>query len=332
MSTSLPFISPSYTKNLVSVIIPAFNREKLIDEAILSVHKQSYRPIECIIVDDGSTDGTAILLEKFKHKFDADDFTIIYLFQNNSGAPAARNNGIKNSKGEYIQFLDSDDLLYPSKIEDQVLLMQTHTNIDGVYGDWNHGTIDQNVLIKGEKWEDTISQFYGGRVIHTLSFLFRRQMVELIGPWDENLKRNQEVDFHLRGALAGGAFEYLAHPTGLWREHEGERIVTSNGAIRAIEFHEKWIIEFEKLMLLTPKRKKTAASFLFWHAMELDKKFKNQAESTLIKAYHLYPDFPEFNTKKMKLLRGIFGTKRSIQLWYGYSGVIRKRIDQNKRN
>jgi glycosyltransferase involved in cell wall biosynthesis len=304
------------TSNLVSVIIPAFNRADLIVATVQSVYRQTYRPIECLIIDDGSTDTTVAVIKRIQLQLSAEDFEIHLYNQTNSGAPAARNNGIRNASGAFVQFLDSDDILYPNKIEQQVLIMINNNKIDGVYGDWHHGTTEVHRLIKGEKWEDTISQFYGGRVIHTLSFLFRRSMVQLIGPWDEALKRNQEVDFNLRGALAGGNFEYLPTTTGLWREHDGERIVSTSGALKAIEFHEKWIREFTSMGLMTTQRKKTAAHYLFWHSMELDKDHTKEALQHLSKALNLYQGFPEFNTLKMRLFRTLFGTKLSLKLWY----------------
>lgn len=319
MNISSSWISSSFTKGLVSVIIPTFNREDLIKESILSVYEQNYRPIECIIVDDGSTDHTLFVIEKMQCELNSETFKMSLIEQANCGAPSARNNGIKNASGEYFQFLDSDDILYPHKIGSQVALMNVDESIDGVYGDWDHGSKEDFILMRGEKWNDTISQFYGGRVIHTLSFIFRRRIVERIGPWDENLKRNQEVDFHLRGAMSGGKFEYLPKITGLWREHKGERIISSSGPINIIEFHLKWIKEFDNKGMLTPERKKTAAQYLLWNAMALDSKCKKQALLYLIQANKLYPFFPEFNTKKMRILKTILGVNTTIGMWYTYA-------------
>ncbi|GHB37176.1 glycosyltransferase family 2 protein [Mongoliitalea lutea] len=301
---------------LVSVIIPVYNREFLLPETIHSVYNQTYRPIECIIVDDGSTDNSKKIIQEFQRKFNSEFFNIKLIEQSNAGAPAARNNGIHHSKGEFIQFLDSDDLIYPDKLQTQVEFLLKESSVDGVYGDWHHGTKESFKLVFGEKWEDTISQFYGGRVIHTLSFLFRRSMISRIGLWDVKLKRNQEVDYFLRAALAGGNFDYLRIVTGLWREHFGERIITSNGAIHALAFHHKWIDKFQKLGLLTKERKKTAAYFLFWHAMDLGKEQKEIAIENLEKAYFLFPEIPEFNTSKIKFLKKILGIKLSLKLWY----------------
>ncbi|TPV35749.1 glycosyltransferase family 2 protein [Paucihalobacter ruber] len=302
--------------NLVSIIIPVYNRQELISNAIMSVHEQTYRPIECVIVDDGSTDDSVVIIQELQIKLDSDNFSINLFLQDNAGAPSARNKGIKNAKGEFIQFLDSDDLLYPEKLQIQVSFLKEHIECDGVYGDWHHGTVDNYDLIKGEKWDDMLSQFYGRRVIHTLSFLFRRSMILKIGLWDISLKRNQEIDYFLRGVLAGGNFGYLPRVTGLWREHQGERIVSSSGALSALAFYDKWIEEFNRLGIFSANLKKTTAHFLFWHAMDLNNNQSNDAMHYLHKAYKLYKDFPEWNTPKIKVLRLVIGPKRSINYWY----------------
>lgn len=308
--------------SLVSVIIPVYNREELIVEAIKSVYHQTYRPIECIVVDDGSTDQSVAVIEELKTKYNSGDFFIKLYEQKNSGAPAARNAGIKHASGAYIQFLDSDDLLYADKLTTQIDFLRENHNYDAVYGDWHHGTNDNFIYIKGEQWEDSLLQFYGGRVVHTLSMLLRRKLVEKIGPWDEDLKRNQEIDYFLRGLLAKGQFGYLPNPTGLWREHDGERIASSNGARHTLAFHDKWIAILHEKNLFNETLKKTAAYNLFWNAMELDDNEK--ALNYLVKAYTLHPLLPEFNTLKMKVLRTFIGQKKSIELWY-------KKAKKNKK-
>ncbi|MBL7897068.1 MAG: glycosyltransferase family 2 protein, partial [Crocinitomicaceae bacterium] len=100
---------------LVSIIIPCYNSEKYIRETVLSVINQTYENIEILCVDNGSTDGTLKILNTLKSDFPQ----IQLLIQPKKGAPAARNLGLAQSKGEVIQFLDSDDLLIPNKIEKQ---------------------------------------------------------------------------------------------------------------------------------------------------------------------------------------------------------------------
>jgi glycosyltransferase involved in cell wall biosynthesis len=101
---------------LISIIIPTYNGEKYIDEALLSVFTQTYKNYEVIVVDDGSvTDSVARICDKYKGG-------IKYIRQQNKGLAAARNTGIRNSKGDYLAFLDDDDLWLPEKLEKQVRL------------------------------------------------------------------------------------------------------------------------------------------------------------------------------------------------------------------
>ena len=300
--------------SLATVIIPVYNRELLVEEAIKSVYYQSYRPIECIVVDDGSTDQSVAIVEELKTKYNSGDFSIKLYQQKNAGAPAARNVGIKNATGAYIQFLDSDDLLYADKLEIQIDFLSKNKNYDAVYGDWHHGASDNYNYIKGEQWEDTLLQFYGGRVIANFSMLLRKRLVEKIGLWDEDLKRNQEIDYFLRGLLAGGQFGYLANLTGLWREHDGERIVSSNGVLHTLAFHNKWIEIFHERDLFNESLKKMAALNLFWNILEIED--ESMSLHYLIKADTLYPRIPELSTLKMKLLKVLLGRTKSLKMWY----------------
>ncbi|MBC7439401.1 MAG: glycosyltransferase family 2 protein [Flavobacterium sp.] len=97
---------------LVSIIIPLFNQEKFLNETLESVLSQTYSNWECLVIDDGSTDNSAEIAKKWV----GNDKRFKYFFKNNSGVSAARNFGLKNAKGDYIQFLDSDDFLYKEKL------------------------------------------------------------------------------------------------------------------------------------------------------------------------------------------------------------------------
>ncbi len=101
---------------LVTVVIPAYNREKFLPETIESVRTQTFQDWELIIVDDGSTDDTATIVSQLSKT----DHRIRYIWQQNSERAVARNRGIKESRGAYIAFLDSDDLWLPNKLEKQV--------------------------------------------------------------------------------------------------------------------------------------------------------------------------------------------------------------------
>src|SRR5215203_2066024 len=103
----------------VSVVIPVFNGERFIAEAIQSVLDQTFRDFEMIVVDDGSTDATERIVRQFSG-------SLSYHRQENSGVGVARNLGVECSKGEWIAFLDADDVWYPTKLADQLYFTSTH--------------------------------------------------------------------------------------------------------------------------------------------------------------------------------------------------------------
>jgi len=108
---------PMRGRSLVSVVIPTFNRTQVTIAAVESVLAQTYPHLEVIVVDDGSTDGSADVIEQFVRQKTSERQQILFVRQPNQGASVARNTGIENSRGEYIAFLDSDDLWTPEKLE-----------------------------------------------------------------------------------------------------------------------------------------------------------------------------------------------------------------------
>ena len=112
----------------ISIIIPTYNSAQYICEAIESVLNQTYKDFEIIVVDDGSTDNTKEVIKPYLNK-------IKYIYQQNSGPSAARNRGIKEAKGEYIAFLDADDIWLPQKLELQIKFMETYPNLGLTFAD-----------------------------------------------------------------------------------------------------------------------------------------------------------------------------------------------------
>ena len=113
----------------VSVIIPTYNRNKLVLDAIDSVLEQTFQNFEIIIVDDGSTDNTKTHIDSYQKK----DTRIKYIFQENQGVSIARNTGLEAAQGEYIAFLDSDDRFLIDKLERQVFILENHHDIGLIY-------------------------------------------------------------------------------------------------------------------------------------------------------------------------------------------------------
>ena len=131
----------------VSVVIPTYNREKYLPDAINSVLNQTYKDFEIIIVDDGSRDNTKEVVESFMKKYP--HIPIRYFYQENKGPAAARNRGIKEAKGEYIAFLDSDDVWLPAKLEKEVQVLDKDKHCGLVYTDAYE--FDRRGIIKNSK-------------------------------------------------------------------------------------------------------------------------------------------------------------------------------------
>lgn len=120
---------------LVSVIIPAYNVEKVIVDALDSVYAQTYRPIEVIVIDDGSTDNSSEIINNYKKSISklGRDGDLLYIRQKNSGPSRARNTGINAATGECIAFLDADDLWMDDKLDKQMQLFRKDSKIDIVF-------------------------------------------------------------------------------------------------------------------------------------------------------------------------------------------------------
>ena len=178
-------------EKLVSVIIPTYNREDLIKDAISTVLAQTYKNFEIIVVDDGSEDGTAEVVRGFG------DERIKYIFQENSGVSAARNNGIKNASGEYVAFLDSDDLWHPEKLEKQLSVLENNPEAGVVTTSSKYTTkkirkycTKSNILLTPNK------VFCG-----TPTLLIRKNVLEKTGLFDVDMRFCEDWDLFFRASL-----------------------------------------------------------------------------------------------------------------------------------
>ena len=144
---------------LVTVIIPSYNYGHLIDQTLESVQAQTYPHWECFVVDDGSTDHTPAVVARYA----ANDQRIKYIFQTNKREGAARNNGMRNGSGKYLQFVDADDLIEDRKLERQVCYLEEHPEVDIAYGDVRYFRSEERVqhlsrsLGEEVKWVPRIS-------------------------------------------------------------------------------------------------------------------------------------------------------------------------------
>lgn len=201
---------------LVSVIIPTFNSRRWIREAIDSVLEQTWRSLEVIVVDDGSTDGTGEMLQ-------AEYGTAIrYIFQANKGLPAARNAGLRIARGRYVQFLDADDVLLPEKIELQVTMLEGNPQISVAYSSfaWLSGdppSIEPARLRRrppsGDVWADLLR----GNFIVVHAALARLDEINAVGGFNEGLPACEDYDLWLRLSARGALFLHTPEVGVLYR-------------------------------------------------------------------------------------------------------------------
>ncbi len=208
----------------VSVIIPTFNRRDLVCETIDSVLGQSFSDVEIMVVDDGSTDGTE------EHLANHYGNRIRYVYQPNSGRSAARNRGVQMSKGEYLLFLDSDDLLLPHALEQMAGFLDAHPDADAVYTDGYYIDADGRKLqtISRERPPITADTFLEMMVLTNVivaphSLMLRRQVLEKVeSPYfNETLHGPEDHDLWLRLVVNGAIFQELEEFTFLFRIHGG---------------------------------------------------------------------------------------------------------------
>jgi glycosyltransferase involved in cell wall biosynthesis len=177
---------------------------------------------ECIVVDDGSTDDTAERVSRFMEQ----DARFKFLRQENARQAAAKNNGLQNSAGEYIQFLDADDLIEPQKFEQQVEYLEAHPEVDIVYGSMRYFKTevpDERLYwVWGENkpWmpetsgsgREVLTALVRQNIMVINSPMIRRRVVDAVGLFDNKLPPAEDWDYWLRCAAAGMRFEFKDLP------------------------------------------------------------------------------------------------------------------------
>ncbi|MFX0198502.1 MAG: glycosyltransferase family 2 protein [Candidatus Hodarchaeota archaeon] len=186
---------------LVSILIPAFNAQLWIADTILSALSQTCSRKEIIVVDDGSTDATLNIARQYESS------TLKVIHQENEGACRARNRALQECQGEYIQWLDADDLLAADKIEQQLIIAETLADPDVLFtSSWgrfyyrpnkkkfrptpiwqDHNAVDWLVLRLANPW-----------MMPSMGWLVNRELTEKAGPWEERLVRNQDGEYFFR--------------------------------------------------------------------------------------------------------------------------------------
>jgi glycosyltransferase involved in cell wall biosynthesis len=197
--------------NLISCIVPVFNGERYLQETLESIFQQTYRPIEVIVADDGSTDGTAVVVAGSGNQ-------IHYLWQPNAGAPAARNLGLRAARGDFIAFLDADDLWHSTKLARQMARFEARPGLDlcvtHLQNFWVPELHAEEVRFRNHRFTQPLP----GYVTQTL--VARRALFERVGHFNATLRVGDVTDWFLRATEQGAVMELLTDVLVNRRLHE----------------------------------------------------------------------------------------------------------------
>jgi glycosyltransferase involved in cell wall biosynthesis len=208
-------------KSLVSVVIPVYNGERYLREAIESVLSQDHRPMEVIVVNDGSTDNTETVARRYGND-------IMYIQQENRGPAAARNRGLQMSLGDVISFLDVDDLWSGNKLSLQLARLS-----DNPFGEIVLGLSQPMKLQAGEEGKAQFEKWYDPFCALLLSAaVFRKSVFEKVGLFDETLCYGEDTDWFMRAREMGVSMTIMEEVTLFYRRHESNMTLDSTARNR----------------------------------------------------------------------------------------------------
>lgn len=321
---------------MVSIIIPAYNVQSYISDTIESIISQSYKNWELLIIDDGSTDNTKRVIEKYVEL----DNRIKYIYQQNKGCSAAKNLGYNLAKGKFIQYLDADDLLNSVKLEEQVSALQLdffkvavcRTIAFDDYQIKEKGVeIDTEFLFDSNKPFKFLMNLYGANgnmgMIQPNSFLISKQLADKIGAFDLSISPSPDEDgeYFCRAILASSGIVYTKNGINYYRRRSisGQSLsqqysyLHAKGALRSLVLITKHLLEYnsmEKLLIQNVMSIHYAGIIYRYY------KFKdicNEAETNI---YNLeQKKIPIVGGKRFKNVANIIGFKVTISIkrWCG---------------
>lgn len=230
-------MSTTTTIPRVSVIIPVYNCDGYISQAIDSILAQTYQSYEIIVIDDGSTDNTRKAMEPYME-------AIHYVYQENQGVSAARNHGIDLARGELIAFLDADDFFLPDKLTAQLRVFDAQPNLGIVHSGWRRVN-QQGETIKDETpWDYVPNLNLEGwlrwKPIGTMgTLMFRRDWLQQVGSFEPGLSQAEDVDLVLRLSVKGCEAEWLRQSTVCYRQHDRNTMRDGVSQARSIN----WVLD-----------------------------------------------------------------------------------------
>lgn len=274
----------------VSVIIPAYNGDRYLAAAINSILAQTYQDYEIVVVDDGSTDNTPQVVQQYGGR-------VQYLSQANQGVAASRNLGLTASRGEYIAFLDQDDVFLPHKLASQVSLLSQDPKLGMINSGWQITNQQGQVQAAVEPWRQIPQLSSANLIIWKPVFLgammFRRSWLELTAGFDTSLSQTPDVDLVMRLAMIGCPAAWVEQTTVQYRQHEAN--ASQDALLQAQELNQITARFFEQSSL-TPEIKALEAQSryqsLVWSAWRLHQRYRPEMSNYLYESQSYSQRYP----------------------------------------
>jgi glycosyltransferase involved in cell wall biosynthesis len=313
---------------MVSVIIPTYNCARYINESIKSVLDQTYKDFEIIVIDDGSADNTKSVLQTY-----VESGKIKYIYQGNMGPGAARNRGIQMSGGDYIAFLDADDILLPDSLQKRVRLFEKYPFLDMVFSDVFIESIEGQGLEQGFLQKKEFLKKFGKMIeiqdnddivfkkdlyIHmfkppfmslTITIMTKRSAFDRVGMFRTDITSHEDKDMWLRLA-ENGRVGFVAEPLVIYKNYRSS--LTVKDAVRRannrIKFYNTVLDRFANDREMCSSVKKRFA----WINFDLCKHYRN--EKKYGKFFLHYAKSLYYNPRNRDVLR------------YGFASLIPKKI------
>ena len=306
----------------VSILIPCYNSERFIAETLDSCIEQTYNNIEIIVVDDGSTDHSLAIAHDYKSK----DGRVRVISQPNAGACKARNSALEHSTGEYVMFLDADNVISTNKIEIQLIrLIEASDKMavatcvwDRFYNDINEATFPKQMVYRDyDTGFDMLLDLWNcSEMYETACYLLSRTLALKAGKWDESLRKNQDGEYFSRVLMF--ATKALFCPEAKLYYRTGEYDSVSKGNSKAkIESYLKSLMLYKKNALVheNSERVKNALAHNFSLFMYL---YYDQYSDLCQKAKHELSDMNMHvlpsGTKRAKIISRLIGTENFLKL------------------
>jgi len=304
---------------LVSIIIPCYNAEKWLSESINSALEQTWHNIEIIIVDDGSTDSSLAIAKTFESK------NIKVISQENRGASAARNQALVHAQGDFIQYLDADDLLAIDKIKQQINLAQQGYSeylISGEWGRFYNSPLDAN-FIQRSLWQDMssinwlISCWEKREMMPPHNWLVPRNIANQAGNWNESLSLNDDGEYFCRVILASKGIKFCTGAKSYYRSGMLNSLSQQRSQQAITSYYKSIQLSTQRLLTAENSHRTRYASACYWqnfvfisYPQALDLVSSAEKKICVLGGCDLKPDGSIF----FRVIRDILGWKAAIHI------------------